>query len=158
MEYILQSRLQEYGGTQDLAPNQFDFGKGRSTVQALDLVLEEVEMSVLKQRYCALVTFDVRNAFNTLRWTDIFAELKARRVPRYLRRLLGSYFRRRGITYHSETGWRSRRVYMGVPQGSVIGSLMWNLVYDGLLKMQLPKGCKFIGFADDIALVVTAST
>lgn len=57
--------------------------------------MEAMERSIRKQRHCALVNFDVRNTFNTLRWEDIFAELRSRGVPGYLVRLLGAYLQRR---------------------------------------------------------------
>ena len=31
---------------------------------------------------------------------------------------------------------------------------MWNVMYDGVLRIRLPKGALIVGFADDIALVV----
>lgn len=47
---------------------------------------------------------------------------------------------------------------MGIPYGSVIGPLLWNLVYDALRKLALPPGCRLIGFANDVAMVVTQAT
>lgn len=43
-----------------------------------------------------------------------------------------------------------------VPQGSVLGPTLWNLMYDSLLGTRLPMGVTFLAFADDIALVATA--
>ena len=40
-----------------------------------------------------------------------------------------------------------------VPQGSWIGPLVWNVMYDDFLRLELPDGTNIIGFADD-ALVV----
>jgi hypothetical protein len=44
----------------------------------------------------------------------------------------------------------------GILQGSVLGPTLWNLFYDGLLRMQVPKGVKIIAFADDVAVVAVA--
>lgn len=41
-------------------------------------------------------------------------ELKVRGCPRYLRRILQSYFQRRKITYLTKRQWRKRRMCMGV--------------------------------------------
>lgn len=40
----------------------------------------------------------------------------------------------------------------------MIGPLLWNLVYDVLLRLTLPPGCKLIRFADDVVLIVTLAT
>lgn len=51
-----------------------------------------------------------------------------------------------------------RQMYMGVPQGSVIGPLLWLLNYDGLLLVPLPPGCCITGFADDVGFTIVAAT
>lgn len=100
----------------------------------------------------------MRNAFNSIRWDDVFEELARRGVPRYLRRLPFSYFRERKIAYWAEGAWRIRCVYTVVPQGSAIGPLIWDVVYDGVLRIELPPGCETLGFVDDIGMVATATT
>ena len=44
----------------------------------------------------------------------------------------------------------------GAPQGSRMGPLVWNVMYDDFLRMDLSAGTSIIGFADN-ALVVCAA-
>ena len=46
----------------------------------------------------------------------------------------------------------------GVPQGSVIGPLLWNLMYDEVLRIPLPNNVRRIAYADGLALVGIAKT
>lgn len=76
LEYILQGRLQKVVGTEGLADNQFCFRNCRSTVQAMHEAMREADTAVRKRKDCPFLTFDVRNAFNLLLWSDILDELK----------------------------------------------------------------------------------
>lgn len=44
---------------------------------------------------------------------------------------------------------------MGVLEGSVIGAILWNAVYEDLLRKRTYEGCYIIGYAENIALDVT---
>ena len=40
----------------------------------------------------------------------------------------------------------------GVPQCSVLGPLLWNLMYGGVLRLRMPNGIAIVDCADDIAI------
>lgn len=98
---------------------------------------------------------DIKNAFNTLSWGKILMEAEARRMSRKLLTLLGNYLEDRKIVVRNIGGTVKRNVFAGVPQGSILGSLLWDLVYDGLLKelQDIPR-MSAVAFADDLALIL----
>lgn len=42
-----------------------------------------------------------------------------------------------------------------MPQGSVLGPTLWNILYDGVLRIDTPTDTALIAYADDLAAVVT---
>ncbi len=76
-----------------------------------------------------VVALDVRNAFNTIAWSAVKKELKRWDMPGYLKGIIADYFTNRQITgsYGQKIG-----ISCGVPQGSIIGPLIWNIVCDSI--------------------------
>lgn len=52
---------------------------------------------------------------------------------------------------------KSLYINSGVPQRSVLGQTLWNVLYEDLMEMEMYEGITLIEFADDVALVVTAT-
>jgi hypothetical protein len=84
-----------------------------------------------KNVVCILVTIDIKNAFNSIKWLNILNEVKERKVPDKLMILLRNYSFGRKIIVANSFGTVERYVYMGVPQELVLGPFLCNLVYDG---------------------------
>ena len=145
-----------------LSINQYGFRRGRSTADAIRRVhgvMEEANSGTWRtKRYCILVTLDVKNAFNSASWAKILEALRKLCVPEYLQAILGSYLRDRVVRYVPEDGSPATEKHMscGVPQGSVLGPVLWNVMYDAVLRIKLPEGVEEVGYADDIGVVASA--
>lgn len=80
-------------------------------------------------------------------------------LPLYLRSNLGEYPSSRQITY----GWQGegvkntrRVVESGVPQGYVLGPLLWYLGNNLVLDAAVPDGARMTYYTDEIFIVVGA--
>ena len=51
---------------------------------------------------------------------------------------------------------RRKEFTAGAAQGFILGPDIWNAYYDGILRMEMPDGCFLIGYADDVAALMTA--
>ena len=140
--------------------NQFGFRKGRSTVDAVQAVVNiaaNARKGTGKRKgFCALIGIDIRNAFNTTRWNICIEAMVRKKVPDYLLRMIDDYLSDRWVLYEGDKCSHKEEITCGAPPWSRVGPLVWNVMYDDFLLMDLPAGTSIIGFADD-ALVVCAA-
>lgn len=149
----IKRELEEKAALSDM---QFGFREGRSTGDALKVLKKKMRGARSGKRFCVVVSFDVRNAFNTIRWGSILHALKKVGLSDYLRDVVREYGNERTLLYHGAGG--ELKEYMtnrGVPQGSVLGPTLWIIAYDAVLRIAESADRLIVGFADDTLLIVT---
>jgi len=161
-EKLLTRRLRDHlQRTGNQPENQYGFKEGKSTLDAMAKLQTAIRnangRTSAYNRYVGMLTLDVQNAFNSAFWTAIIKALKRTDTPKYLQNVLGQYLSDRRVIVERPDGASSViEMSCGVPQGSVLGPDLWNLMYDGLLSIELPSDTELIAFADDVTIVCTA--
>lgn len=151
-EMLIRERLvSELKQKRAISDQQFGFCRGRSTTQAVLWVTEAVKNS--RKTWCAFVALDVKNAFNTARWSIIIDNMKKIGISKYLINSVENYLCGRTVEI---SGSKSIGISAGVPQGSILGPTLWNILYDGVLRIGLPEDCRTVAYADDLGLIVEA--
>ena len=151
-QLILQRLKLEIEINGDFSEEQYGFRQGRSTINALKKIqgIADEANERAGRRRCLLVTMDVKNAFNSAPWDGILTELKRRQIAPYLYNIIASYLEERWL-YVGENS--KMRLTCGVPQGSVLGPTLWNIYYDGVLRIPVPRSVNLVAYADDLAIV-----
>lgn len=139
-----------------LSESQYGFRSGRSTEDAIRKFLHDQKAS--KAKYVMGIFLDIKGAFNNLWWPDIIQELKNSGISNDMVGLIQDYLLGRSVMIRTTSGQVVREVNKGCPQGSLIGPLMWNLVFDGLLRKLEEAGYKVTAYADDGAILIEGNT
>lgn len=120
----IQQAVKEAG---DLSERQYGFRRGRLTIDAIHEVVMAAKSTERGNYYsrpiCLLVTLDVKNAFNSVRWKDALEAMKKDfKIPEYLMRIMRNYLKDRFLLYDTQDGQRKKELTAGVAQGSVLGA------------------------------------
>ena len=106
-----------------------------------------------REEFCALVGIKKCNAFTTARWKNCIEAMIRKKAPDYLLRKLYDYLSNRWVIYEGDQWSFKEEMASGATQGSRVGPLVWNVMYDDFLRMDLPFGTSINGFADDTLVV-----
>ena len=80
--------------------------------------------------------------------------MTAMEIPAYMKAIIASDFKDRTLMYHTAAGNGTYKITGGLPQRSVLGPDLRNIMYDALLRFPLPAGATTVRFAVNVAVVV----
>lgn len=156
-ERMVVKRMRDWMDREErLDRGQFGFTEGVGTLDALLEMKRDVEES--PQKYVAGLFLDISGAFDSAWWPEVLRVLREWRCPNNIYRLIRNYFRGRRVTLKARNGEVEKTITKGCPQGSVVGPLLWNVLFDGFLRLPFENGVTARAYADDALLLVKANT
>ncbi|KAL1130335.1 hypothetical protein AAG570_013273, partial [Ranatra chinensis] len=150
-EKLLLKRLFPILETQTVIPNhQFSFRHHHSTAQQCFRVTDQISSALEKKEYCGGVFLDVAQAFDRVWHPGILFKIKRIRPSTYYLILQSYLTNRYSVVCHGEKLSGYIQIKASVPQGSVLGPLLY-LVYTADIPTQTLTN--MATFADDICIL-----
>ena len=151
-ETVLQEQLTEYFTTNNLfAPQQYGFRKNSSTELAALELIDRLLNQMNNHKIPTNFYIDLSKAFDSLQHDILLEKLAHYGLTNKAIALLKSYLsNRKQYVQLSDVRSSVRPISVGVPQGSILGPLLFNIFINDIVKSSTKFN--FILYADDTTL------
>ncbi|CAB0014738.1 unnamed protein product [Nesidiocoris tenuis] len=155
-EKLINKRLLALINERKLLPNhQFGFRQKHSTIDQVHRIVNIIEEALEKKNVCSGIFLDVAQAFDKV-WHEGLNHKLKKMLPYQYVELLESYLSRRYFCIKQEDAYSEpRTINAGVPQGSVIGPLLYLLYTCDLPETEENTTATF---ADDTAILAVGES
>jgi hypothetical protein len=150
-ERLLINRMKPFVDEMNLLPDhQFGFRNGHSTIEQLHRVVHIITDCLETKKYCSAVFLDIQQAFDKVWHIGLLYKIK-QTLPHHFFMILKSYLANRFYQVKHQSEFSTfKDINSGVPQGSVLGPILYSLY-----TFDLPESdnVHIATFADDTALL-----
>ena len=149
MEKLMVTRLNTYLEVHEvLYPNQYGFRSGYSTSPSLISITETIKKTIENKKFGCGVFIDLKKAFDTVNHDILLQKLEHYGIREEALSWFESYLTNRKQYVHlNGINSKTNKITCGVPQGSVLGPLLFLLYINDL--PNISEKLKFYLFADD---------
>ena len=156
-ELLTHKRMTSFIDLNDILSHlQFGFRKGKSTTRPIFEVVSDLLNTFHEKTYTIALFLDLTKAFDTVNKEILMHKLSICGFRGVTNSFLNSYMTdRKQYVYLSSMKSDLKPINVGVPQGSVLGPLLFNIFINDIVNV---GDAKKVLFADDAVFYVTAET
>lgn len=135
---------------------QFGFRSGYCTVRQLSRVIYYILANKNKNKHTGVMLLDIEKAFDTVCHKALLYKMKIIGIPNNIIQLIKSYLTaRQFVVSHDGVTSSHRNIVAGVPQGSVLGPLLFLMYINDIPELE---DNVLALFADDTAIIASSGS
>lgn len=156
LEHLVKNRLEWFVESRGILPaSQFGFRKGLSTMDSVGCLATDIRIALSKRESLVGVFLDIASAYDNVLLPVLRQKMLQLSIPEKMVNFISNLFSSRAILISCQNSLLPPRLlWKGLPQGSVLSPLLYNLyTYD--LELSVNSFCNVLQYADDLALYVS---
>jgi Reverse transcriptase (RNA-dependent DNA polymerase)/Endonuclease-reverse transcriptase len=152
-ETMLKNRIEWIVENKRVLPDQMSgFRKGMGTMDALSTLVNNIKSNNTEGKFTVACSLDVQGAYDNVQIPLLLDIMKDSQIPDNLAFATHNLFHEKKYkVFDGDQVYASRTSWIGLPQGSSLSPLGFN-IYISLLVKRLATRTNVVGFADDITM------
>lgn len=155
-EHLIKNRLEWFIESRRLLSNsQYGFRRGKSTTDSIAIFVTDIRLAFSCNQSVAAAFLDITAAYDNVVLSILYKKLVSLNVPSMLCSFIMNILSERCIHLKLEdTNVLSRFIWRGLPQGSVLSPILYN-IYSSDLETSLDSNTQVLQYADDLLIYNT---